>query len=157
MTDENRTNPRSFPIWAWGLSPENVSRGACGKSVLGEETVRRWSNGKRWWSDAADRSAPFPTYSWFEFCRNRLKFNSGCWTILGFHWYNVFTGRSRELEPNMNPEGRESAERDNVEDSHAFETRNLIRLNTKCVTICIINEPGGNIVLRIYGLAVQRS
>lgn len=57
----------------------------------------------------------------------------------------------------MNPEGRESAERDNVEDSHAFETRNLIRLNTKCVTICIINEPGGNIVLSIYGLAVQRS
>lgn len=50
----------------------------------------------------------------------------------------------------MNPEERESAERDNVEDSHAFETRNLIRLNTKCVTICIINEPGGNIVLGIY-------
>lgn len=37
----------------------------------------------------------------------------------------------------MNPEGRESAERDDVEDSHAFQTRSSIRLNIKFVAIYV--------------------
>lgn len=52
----------------------------------------------------------------------------------------------------MNPEGRESAERDDVEDSHVFETRNLTRLSNY---VCIINKLGRNKVqLSMYGLAV---
>lgn len=41
----------------------------------------------------------------------------------------------------MNPEGRENVERDDVEYSHAFETRELTRLNTKHVTmICMYHK-----------------